>query len=322
MMKLRYLAENFALARLALERYAHDEQTLDLYLRHFRISSNAVYPYANKGARCFLRLAPVQEKELEQVQAEIEYIRYLNAKGFSAMKPVADGCGRLESQLSSPWGSYCVSAFESVPGCPAEDVLPDPDCLYEMGRTLGRMHQLSRGYQPTVFRHSHHQVVQQIQRMLEDNDAPDGIVQKLDELVQELDGLPVNSETYGLLHYDFEPDNVFWDESTRTCSVIDFDDSMYGWFALDVVQALDALAEDVDDTQADVFMQGYRSASPYTAEMEAQQPLMRRFVQLRKYARLLHCLGDEIADPPEWMTDLCMRLNDARQHLENRILHG
>ena len=314
MMKLRYLFENFDLARLALENYAHDEQTLDLYLRHFRISSNAVYPYANNGVRCFLRLAPVEEKQLEMVEAEIAYIQYLRQAEYPAMKPIPDCDGRLASLLESPWGTYCVSAFEGVPGRPMEEALPDG--LFEMGRTLGWMHALSREYQPVKQRPDHRQILLDVRRMLEENHAPAGTVERLDALGKALKALPVTRETYGLLHYDFEPDNVFW--NGETCSVIDFDDAMLGWFAMDVEQALEELEED----SAALFMQGYRSISPFTEEMEAQRPLMRKFIQLRGYARLLHCLSDEIPDPPGWMVELRQKLNTARKRLEETILQS
>lgn len=314
MMKLRYLFENFDLARLALENYAHDEQTLDLYLRHFRISSNAVYPYANNGVRCFLRLAPVEEKQLEMVEAEIAYIQYLRQAGYPAMKPIPDCGGRLASLLDSPWGTYCVSAFEGVPGRPMEEALPDG--LFEMGRTLGWMHVLSREYQPIKQRPDHRQILMDVRRMLEENHAPAKTLERLDELSKALKALPVTRETYGLLHYDFEPDNVFW--NGETCSVIDFDDAMLGWFALDVEQALEELGEE----GAATFMQGYLSISPFTEEMEAQRPLMRKFIQLRGYARLLHCLNDEIPDPPGWMVELRQKLNTARKRLEETILQS
>ena len=316
MMKLRYLFENYDLARLALSAYPHDEQTLEKYLRHFRISSNAVYPFACQGRRCFLRLAPVAEKSLDMVEAEIAYIQYLRQAGYPAMRPITDGTGRLASLLESPWGTYCVSAFEGVPGRPMEETLPDG--LFEMGRTLGWMHALSREYHPAKQRPDHRQVLMDVRRMLEENHAPAKMVEKLDELCAALEGMTITRETYGLLHYDFEPDNVFWDAETNCCSVIDFDDSMLGWFALDVEQALEELGAD----EAALFMQGYRSASPFTEEMEAQRPVMRRFIELRGYARLLHCLNDEIVDPPEWMIKLCQKLNAARKRLEENILHG
>ena len=317
MMKLRYLFENFDLARLALSRYPHDEETLDQYLRHFRISSNAVYPYASNGKRCFLRLAPVEEKSFEDIRAEVEYIHCLRQNGYPAMKPIADKKGQWVSVLETPQGRWCASAFEGVSGVPAEEALTDKRCVFEMGASLGRLHALSREYRPQYRRPDHQEILSDIRRMLETSHTPSAVFDRLEELSGELSRLPVTEANYGLLHYDFEPDNVFWDARTQTCSVIDFDDSMYGWFSLDIEQAL---AELPDKACAEVFLSGYRTMSPYTEEMEAQRPLMRRFILLRAYARLLHCLNDEIADPPEWMKAMCRKLISAKQKLESDIL--
>ena len=313
-MKLRYLFENFELAKLALARYPHDEDSLDECLRWFRISANAVYPYRHQGRLCFLRLAPLEEKQLSLVAGEIEYIRYLRAQGYPAMNPIGEAW-----LLDSPWGKWCVSAFEGVPGRPVEACVPAGEMFFAMGASLGRMHALSRTYQPVKRRPDRTAVLRQIRDMLTENNAPTAIVEALNLLEAELDALPVTDDEYGLLHYDFEPDNVFWDAQTCTCHVIDFDDAMYGWYALDVEQALDALREITDENGEGHFMDGYCSAAPFTQEMESQRPLMRRLIRLRSYARLLYCLNDQIANPPEWMTELCAKLNRAKERLEREI---
>lgn len=314
MMKLRYLIENFELAKLALARYPHDEEILEECLRWFRISANAVYPYRHQGRLCFLRLAPVEEKQLSLVEGEIEYIRYLRTQGYPAMKPIGDAW-----LLDSPWGKWCASAFEGVPGRPVEDCVPSGELFFAMGASLGRMHVLSRTYQPVNRRPDHAAVLRQVRTMLTENNAPAAILEKLSLLEAELNALPVTDDIYGLLHYDFEPDNVFWDDQTRSCHVIDFDDVMYGWYALDVEQALDALGEITDENGEAQFMDGYRSVAPFSQEMESQRPLMRRMIRLRSYARLLHCLNDQIVNPPEWMTELCEKLNRAKERLEREI---
>ena len=68
---------------------------------------------------------------------------------------------------------------------------------------------------------------------------------ELDEVWQALNKLPQTSDTFGLIHYDFEPDNVFWDENNQHCTAIDFEDSMYHFFLVDLEQALDALLENI-----------------------------------------------------------------------------
>ena len=319
MLKLRYLFENYDLARLALTRYPHDAAQLDKTLSHFRISANAVYPFLRGGQLCFLRLAPEEEKGLRHVQAEIDFIEYLRRHDYPAMKPIPNSAGETAWLLDSPWGRWCVSAFEGVKGRPVEDASPTPQLLHAMGAVLAQLHTLAAEYHPCPLP-THTDILAQVQQTLRSCGAPEGIVHRLDHVARNLSALPVTPETYGPLHYDFEPDNVFWDG--ESLCVIDFDDAMQGWFALDVEQALDSLNSEFGIRNSELretFMSGYRSVRPFTQEMEAQRALMRQFVDLRHYARLLHCLSEEISGP-EWLEGLKARLAQAKIRLENEIV--
>lgn len=90
MLKLKYLFENFDLARKCMEFYDCDMDSVDEMLRYFRISSNAIYPFRLKteGSVCFLRLSPVTEKRLVDVESEIGLMKWLIERGFPAMRPV------------------------------------------------------------------------------------------------------------------------------------------------------------------------------------------------------------------------------------------
>ncbi|MBQ8040669.1 MAG: phosphotransferase, partial [Lachnospiraceae bacterium] len=148
MLKLKYLFENFELAKLALTNWEHDEDTLDEYLKYFRISSNAVYPFAVQGKRHFLRLAPVEEKQEENLMGELEFLRYLNNAGYGAMKPVAAKNGELLLTLNTKWGCYYASVFEGVAGISIEDTDYREKIMIAYGKALGRLHNLSMEYQP------------------------------------------------------------------------------------------------------------------------------------------------------------------------------
>jgi len=45
MLKLKYLFENFNLAKQALSNWGYDSDTIDKMLGYYRISSNAIYPH-------------------------------------------------------------------------------------------------------------------------------------------------------------------------------------------------------------------------------------------------------------------------------------
>ena len=152
MLKLTYLNENFDLARMALTHWQHDASTLDARLQWFRISSNAVYPYLDQGQLCFLRLAPLEEKNPAHVQSEIDFIEYLRGQGYPAMQPIPDNTGRLTFLLDSSWGAYCVSAFAAVSGAPIEDTPLTTEIVYAFGQGLGQLHALSAVYDAPAIR--------------------------------------------------------------------------------------------------------------------------------------------------------------------------
>ena len=116
MLPLKYLFENYELAKECLKRYDHSERYLDEMLKHFRISSNAIYPfYANDKAKiCYLRLSPIAEKSPSEVSSEIRFILWLLEHGFPIMKPYPMKNGKLNDVISTQWGTYNVSCFEEV----------------------------------------------------------------------------------------------------------------------------------------------------------------------------------------------------------------
>lgn len=323
MLKLKYMFENFPLAKEALKHYAHDTQNLDKILSRFRISANAVYPFFCEGKLCFLRLAPVEEKKLSDILGELEFIRYLRSCGYPAMEPIQTLDGNYCKVLDTQWGSYYASAFRCVSGKPVEDTGMEDGVLYEYGAALGKLHALSENFVPAVKKRSYKDVLQSLHREFAADDVPERMRRELAEVSAALETLPKKAETFGLVHYDFEPDNVFWDAGNMQCSVIDFDDGMYHWFALDVEQVFDSLTEhfekDALENARTRFLEGYRCHHAFSSEMERSLPLMRRFINLYSYARLRHCLSEPVSDQPDWMVYLEKRLRQKMAYLESLI---
>ena len=195
--------------------------------------------------------------------------------------------------------------------------------LYEYGAALGRLHCLSKSFTPSVRKSSYADALEVMYDEFAAEDVPESVRQELDTVSGLLNALPRTRENFGLVHYDFEPDNVFWDAKNHQRSVIDFDDGMYHWFALDVEQVFDCLTEFFEGTALqkakEQFLKGYRTHHAFTLEMEMSMPLMRRFINLNSYARLRHCLSAPVIDPPEWMEHLVKRLRSKMNHMEKSL---
>lgn len=328
MLKLKNLFENFDLARKCMELYECDMDSLDEMLQYFRISSNAIYPFWSKTHEkiCFLRLSPAEEKKLDDVKSEISLIEWLIDKGFPAMIPVSMKDGKLFRQINTEWGIYNISCFEKVSGNSLKETKGTSQIVKGYGKTLGELHALMKEYPYSEDRRNHKMLLCEIEDRMQKYGASEIVRKEFEDVRKELESLPLSTSDYGVIHYDFEPDNVFYDEKKESFSVIDFDDAICCWYALDVVRALDALDEVVEDIPKEEaiasFLEGYRSEASFTEKQQQSMVLMRRLVRLQEYATLSHVVSEGVEDMPDWMSNLSQKLKCQLRRLEESMNTG
>ncbi|KAB1434491.1 phosphotransferase enzyme family protein [Candidatus Galacturonibacter soehngenii] len=323
MLKLKYLFENFELAKEALKNWNHDADTLDEMLSYYRISSNAIYPFRYNGQICFLRLSPTDEKLKKNILGEMEFIEYLGQHSYPVLRPIRTRCGENVIIIDTKWGKYYACAFYRVAGNQINTTDMSHEIMYAYGKALGKLHALSTNYKPSTKKWTHNEVLEWIEEVIIEYNAPSYVLHELKEVKRQLANLLQQADNYGLVHYDFEMDNVFYDEKTKSCSVIDFDDGMYHWFALDVEQVLFSLRDELDGTilkcAEEAFIDGYKSEYDYSEESQNSRPLIRRFTNLFSYARLIRCVAETFDDEPEWMSELRKKLDDCIKELESAM---
>lgn len=312
MLKFKYLFDNPDLAELLINHWDYDPQSLELF-QYFRISANAIYPIRIKGEVCFLRFSPVSEKQEENVLAELAFLNYLRHEGYSAMEAIHSRSGDELIRKETPWGEYFASVFRQVPGKQISQTDFNDNILFAYGAALGELHALSRKFEnPSVKRWTHVDVLDWIEKTLGELGLDQKLMHELKTLRSRFSQLPITQDNYGLIHYDFEPDNVFFDENNQQCSVIDFDDAMYHWYVMDIVQALDAIQDEMemDDCshQEAMFLQGYRSVWEIDENLFKLKALFRRFASIYKYARVARAIEERFESEPDWMVGLRGRL--------------
>lgn len=233
--------------------------------------------FAREGKICFLRLAPVEEKLENNVIGEIAFIDYLLKHHYPALEPIETIAGQKYLKLNTEWGEYYATAFQRVSGVQIEDTDMSNEILYEYGKTLGRLHSLSAEFMPKTKKWTHIEVLNCIQSVFFEYNTPKDIALALAALKDELSFLPLRQNTYGLIHYDLELDNVFYDKKTKSCAVIDSDDGVYHWYALDIQQVFDSLANELSGEALEIakseFVREYEEEHCYTEEMEGHFPL-------------------------------------------------
>jgi Ser/Thr protein kinase RdoA (MazF antagonist) len=318
MMKLRYLFENRDLAEMLLKNWEVDPDGLEL-LGDFRISANAIYPFRQNGQVCFLRCSPVSEKRPENQTAELDFIQYLRSTGYPALEPLPSKGGELLLLKETPWGAYYASAFRRVAGTAISKSDLADDIILAYGTALGQLHALSATYTaPTQRRWTHLQVFDWIAATLKTLPQDRRAANELGMLKEYFSNFPRHAGVYGLVHYDFETDNVFYDAASGGCSVIDFDDAMYHWYMMDITQALWSLKGELDGQafaqKKAVFLSGYETQFGIDDDLLAGMAAFRRFANLYRYTRTLRTIQERWDNEPDWMVRLRERLDVALQN--------
>lgn len=316
MLKLKYLFHDENLAEMLVKNWEYDPESLDMF-QYYRISSNAIYPFEYEEQTRLLRFAPTTEKCKTNIAAELEFIAYLRGNGYRALEPVASLGGEELVEARTPWGDFYASVFKRVPGVQISQTDCNDEIMFCYGKALGKLHQLSSEYVPvTSKRWTCHDVLDWIEELFIDSPQEEAALAEARLLRNYFASLPVTKSNFGLVHYDFEYDNVFYDETTHSCHVIDFDDAMYHWYAMDIEQALaslrDCVSPDSFNATKQCFLDGYRTEFDISDDMEALLPACRRFAALYGYARVWRAMAEQWANEPDWLVEL---REDLRGHL-------
>lgn len=314
MMKLRHLVDNRDLVFCLLNHWGYDKDKLDT-LNRFRISANAVYPFYRQGELLFLRFSPITEKSEAKLLAELHFLVYLRENGLSVSQIVPSVTGDDYVFVETAWGNYIAVVFKQAKGKRMDGLEFMEERCFQYGKTLGTLHQLSQGYQPVDSpRPDWQQQLDWVQSVFDEYAASQEAICEVEIVRAYLKKLPITTENYGLIHYDYELDNVFYDQDTDDFTVIDFDDALYHWFAADVVASMQNLREEYlsanHEQACTSFLMGYRSVRQIATEELAQAPAFERFSNLYQYARCLRATQEKLTDEPEWMLQL-------RKHLAN-----
>jgi amicoumacin kinase len=113
---------------------------------------NDVFGYTENGEEYILRLTPGTHRSTEQVMAEIEWVNYLLGQGVPAAQPVASVTGNFCTAVERDGISYTAVAFKRVPGEIGSEQYWIPPVFQQWGRLTGRMHKVTREYQPSHLR--------------------------------------------------------------------------------------------------------------------------------------------------------------------------
>lgn len=308
MLPLQHLIEDFTLARAALMLWPHDTDTLDDLLPQFRISANAIYPFASNGDIYLLRLAPVCEKEEQALRRELAFTAYLRKNEFPALAFIPSRRGLLLETLQHEGTAYYAMVSRKVPGTRMDWLSPmRPDIARVYGLTLARLHSLSSQFPDGADGSDCYTALDWAAQAIARYDGSTNVLAAIPGIRSALLDIPATRETFGLVHTDYELDNVFYDETSNTCHVIDFEGCLRHFFAYDLVISLQHMQEELDPTVfpacKDAFLDGYAAQRPLDRAL-LSAPALRQYGAVIRYARMLHATHNPPAEKPDWMASL------------------
>ena len=303
-----------------LARWAHDHGSA----RFFRSSANFLYVFRREGRRHFLRFAHGAERSRDAVEAEVALLRWLAGVGIAVVLPVRSTQGNLVETIDTDRGTFQAVVFPAVEGVQYDIGDLDGTRFHEWGAALGRLHAAMNDC-PLVIsraRGTWRDRLEQARRSVPARAA--SVREELDRITTALTDLPMGRDTSGLIHFDFELDNLVWGDST--IHVLDFDDCAHCWYEADIAFALRDLFDggaDHDDPAVREFIRGYATHRPVEADVLAQLPLFSRLANLLTYASIARAL-DLVEDPdhPDWLRGLMGKLRNRMSAYERSLAAG
>jgi Ser/Thr protein kinase RdoA (MazF antagonist) len=259
------------------------------------ISENVVYSYANEGRKAVLRLTHRGGRTPDQLEAELEWIGYLRANGAGVPAPVPSSRGNLVETLDTSSVPFHATSLSWLEGREVGDEDVSDALVEEWGRMTGMLHALTKDYVPRGTRrfhwHEDDDVINRRQYVPADQVK---VHERFDLLLRELESLPSDRDSYGLVHSDAHYGNFFLDGNGRI-QLFDFDDCHYNWFMMDLATvwywALH-LPQGDDDRKRyighfrDVFMKGYQRHNSLEESWFSRLPLFLKYQEMLLYVYL------------------------------------
>lgn len=105
-------------------------------------------------------------------------------------------------------------------------------------------------------------------------------------------------QPYGLIHGDFETDNLVWDGVQL--AALDFDDASYAWHAVDIAIAVYDIRD--DHTRLSWFLEGYADLLPVPVGLRETLPDFHNVLLAVKIARLVRAYATTTGgEQPGWL---------------------
>ncbi|MEZ4713755.1 MAG: phosphotransferase [Caldilineaceae bacterium] len=199
--------------------------------------ADGVYGFTRHQQAFVIKFSDPAARSFATLQSQVHWLDFLATEGAPVSPPVPSPQGVLVEKL--PLENSLVSAvcYERASGVrPAVPRLTAEE-WQRWGQTVGKLHALSTVYTPPL---DQPPLAQWDANVTQDRTTIPAeqtrVLEKFDALQRYFQTLPTDSQVYGMIHGDFQANNLCLDHETFW--VIDFDNCTYHWFLMDIATSL------------------------------------------------------------------------------------
>lgn len=284
---------------------------------------NFVFESFGQNKPLILRIAHQSHRSAEMVEGELEWVNYLYEHGIPCAKPVASLAGRFIEVIEISNSYFVACAFEKLEGHIPPSYEENPVLYQEVGKITGKIHALSKNYQPSSLLHTRYEWHDNNYLRRVKDYVPielELVHTRFENLLQDIQSLPRNKNAYGLIHGDISLGNFLVKQGK--VSIIDFDECEYGWYMSDIAIALfyatplpnwreEAKRLEVARHFYENFMEGYSSENSLEAYQLKYLPLLLKLREMLLFSAIYRSLHPDLMD--DWTKDY---IHFAKENIE------
>ncbi|WP_158299862.1 contact-dependent growth inhibition system immunity protein [Glycomyces paridis] len=293
----------------------------------WRSSATHVFVLPDQEGKRYLRFAP--DDRADAFAAVAALAARLADTGARVARPVPTTAGTLVATVATPLGFMQAMMVEAAPGEAFDAEELDEPGARAWGRALAEFHLAAADAKeplPGPFA---------TPPTFPDDPELAACAAALTAAARKLSREPAR---FGVVHGDFELDNLAWQDGTATA--FDLDEAHRSWYAADIAFAVRDLCDHSGRPAPEhaerfaAFIDGYREARPLTADEIDMLPLFAGLHALTALGDIAAALGEPDAAEAAWKADLrahltalaadhrTLALDTARPHRTLEDLEG
>jgi Ser/Thr protein kinase RdoA (MazF antagonist) len=280
-----------------------------------------IYAFSREDGELILRIGHSLRRSYALIAGEVDWINYLAAGGAGVARAILSKEGKLVEYMDDGQGEqFMATAFVRALGAPPSRETWNEIFFEAWGRLLGRIHALTKDYQPSDPAWKREQWDSAGNMTVEEwLPASESVIrQKFQDLMCHLQSLPKDRDSYGLIHQDAHAGNLFVDENYNI-TLFDFDDCVYSWFIYDIAMVLFYGLMGYEKNPVFIeqfchaFLRGYKSENDLAPKWLAELPCFLKLREIDLYAQIIFSFGGEQNVDDPWCQNY---MNGRKERIE------